>query len=558
MAPHEQESRTAKGGDEVETGGGKTDHFSVNDEPALNAIEAPPAEKDPSLSSVAQVQGDGALEDVANDYNEQGQEARRTNKADAGEEHKETENGTETAAAPPRQFGRRIINLRNRIAERRAAAAAAAKSTPAPKNEESTVAETAMNADYESMRASQISVTVVKVKTEPYGVALTQDPQKKNTVVVDVLANQGLLHESPLKEGDILKTVNNQVVTKYEDVMEQLVGMEGPVTIVVETPQGNPSVVQAFCRKPTKDTRLGVGFQTMEHGDHKLLQINHLDAAGLLADSALSVGDLVLAINGTPCTEKTPEEAATIILESTSTVTIVALNPNRRGGIDPRAQRWMRGAKRAGIAIGGGTMVGVGLIFIPTLPPPFGEVLIAGGVAFLGTEFEAPKRVVRSARDSLERAVGRNETAVEGEGEQGDNNTTTPSEDGEPSELEDNESLSKQSSTAEDGNGESNGEDHGINDCWTQPQSGGDMNDAELEAAVASTLTSRNAKETSEAPKRTMKDRMKRFGRNYVLPFLDQVVGDHKHEEEKEEEEKKEEEEIRQEEKHSTTEEGKE
>lgn len=37
-------------------------------------------------------------------------------------------------------------------------------------------------------------------------------------------------------------------------------------------------------------------------------------------------------------------------------------------GSPTRAQRFLRGSKRAGVAVGGGTMVGVGLVFIPTLP----------------------------------------------------------------------------------------------------------------------------------------------------------------------------------------------
>ena len=46
----------------------------------------------------------------------------------------------------------------------------------------------------------------------------------------------------------------------------------------------------------------------------KLLKINTIESNGLLAHSALSPGDLVLAINGFPC--KSPDEAAALILES--------------------------------------------------------------------------------------------------------------------------------------------------------------------------------------------------------------------------------------------------
>mgnify|MGYP001195449216 CR=1 FL=1 len=41
-------------------------------------------------------------------------------------------------------------------------------------------------------------------------------------------------------------------------------------------------------------------------------------------------------------------------------------------------------------------------------PPPFGEILVVGGVSVLGTEFEAPKRVMRNARDALQNVVESN------------------------------------------------------------------------------------------------------------------------------------------------------
>ena len=135
-------------------------------------------------------------------------------------------------------------------------------------------------------------------------------------------------------------------------------------------------------------------------------------------------------------------------------------------------------------------------MFIPTLPPPFGEVLIVGGVSVLGTEFEAPKRLVRSTRDSLERAVGRNEEATEG----------GPEDD-----------IASDAPTAQNASGKENETETEVN------------GDDAMAAAVASTLPS-SSSDDNRPQKRTMKDKMKSFGRNYVLPFLDQVVGDHKHE----------------------------
>jgi hypothetical protein len=129
-------------------------------------------------------------------------------------------------------------------------------------------------------------------------------------------------------------------------------------------------------------------------------------------------------------------------------------------------------------------MVGVGLVFIPTLPPPFGEVLILGGVSVLGTEFEGPKKVMRSARDSVARAVGT------GEVEEKVAATATADD---ASVIAGTEATTSTSQDGQDGE---------------QPA-------APASAAVAN-------------PKKTMRTRFKNFGRNVVLPFLDQVVGDTK------------------------------
>lgn len=123
---------------------------------------------------------------------------------------------------------------------------------------------------------------------------------------------------------------------------------------------------------------------------------------------------------------------------------------------------------------------------IPTLPPPFGEVLIIGGVSVLGTEFEAPKRVMKSARDRLEKAVGREEEEKKTE---------------EDKELVESKSGDEPVSGEEDTSATGTDDDNAGN----------------------------------QRPKKTMGDRFKNFGRRHVLPFLDQVVGDRKDEKKDEE-----------------------
>lgn len=408
-----------------------------------------------------------------------------------------------------------------------------------------------------SFRASRISVTLQKESRDSkWGFGMKQQKQKNGTdsemVEIAVMAGMGLLEHAPFQVGDILVSVNNQKCTDAEATIQELVKMDGgtTITLLVETPQGNPNLVQAMVRKSSPDVNLGIGFYTpaavaedeakkeetlqgdeqekdtqetaaddsetspsseatdedttnkpptdakkadkpaAAADDHtsKLLRINNIDSNGLLALSALRQGDIVVAINATPCSQMTAEQAEELLKQSQDSVTIIAMKPPTEN--TNRFQRWMRHAKRAGVAIGGGTLVGVGLIFIPTLPPPFGEVLIVGGVSVLGTEFEAPKRVMRSARDSLERAVGREGDVAKQE------STTTGTEGTEDASLEKSETAS----TTTDG-------------------------DASEDAAA-------DNKQQQLPPKKTMGDRFKNFGRIHVLPFLDQVVGDRKKEEE--------------------------
>ena len=297
-----------------------------------------------------------------------------------------------------------------------------------------------------------------------------------------------LLKGSPFREGDILTTVNNAKVKNVKMANNRLDrfknnnkknGGSTTVTLVVEPSMQlqeqqqqqlststlllssssasssssslssssssssittddesfnvNPAIVQAFCRKPTPETMVGIGFHTVNvptptstsvvdkdkimttsdsdsnnKGDDKsetsattattdqdswdeeeqetegtedqerkttptsisFLQINYLDPNGLLSHSVLNQGDTVLFINGISMEDTTPEDAASLVQNSKDGfVNIVALNPKllklysqeqeeqlQIGEKTNRFQRWMKHAKRAGVAVGGGAM----------------------------------------------------------------------------------------------------------------------------------------------------------------------------------------------------------
>ena len=295
--------------------------------------------------------------------------------------------------------------------------------------------------------------------------------------------------DSDASNGTFLSKVNDEPCDSVQDLVNAIKLAEAgqSITIKCQANGGHDKLVQAVVMKPTPESLLGIGLVHSKHaGGQMLLTVNEIVPSSYLEYSTIDKGDLVLAINGQPCHDMAPEGAAYFLRSTELCVSILALKPG-----PSRTQRWLRHAKRAGVAVGGGAMVGVGLVFIPTLPPPFGEVLIAGGVSFLATEFEGPRRVVRSCRDSLEGIVGREETT------NADEVTTSEPEHG--------------------------------NDEYVVDDS---PNTKEVEGNQAS------VKNGDVPKKKTVKDRLKNFGRRHVLPFLDQVVGDHPSEERPESKEK--------------------
>lgn len=64
-------------------------------------------------------------------------------------------------------------------------------------------------------------------------------------------------------------------------------------------------------------------------------------------------------------------------------------------------------ARKAGVAVSGAALTGIGLVMIP-LPTPFGCVVAASGMAVLGSEFPAAQKVLDDTRDAVVRTLERN------------------------------------------------------------------------------------------------------------------------------------------------------
>lgn len=179
--------------------------------------------------------------------------------------------------------------------------------------------------------------------------------------------------------------------------------------------------------------------------------------------------------------------------------------------------------------------LGVGLVLIP-FPPPFGEILVAGGVSVLGMEFEGPKRVIRNARNALENVVGRYDDEVlaieqlkqmESVGSYNNGDHGEDLNDAKEKVVLRDSFLTVISQQIDEENGaeeiidgsETDGSSVGasdINDCWTE---------SNMRTSIDNMYSNGEPKDLSPSPTNFF---LKRVSRNIVLPFLDQVVGDRK------------------------------
>ncbi|CAB9501010.1 expressed unknown protein [Seminavis robusta] len=369
--------------------------------------------------------------------------------------------------------------------------------------------------DYETLRAGTISVTFSRSTDIPLGLIFEEDGVaeggKGRRIVLASIEEKAageidFPRNAPIQVGDSLERINSEDLvndSQTHDSVMQLIDQPGILTLTFATPKGIPSLFQAFIVKPSTESSLGIliNQQAPCSNDNAIgdgvpqffvqdivrkIRGQEDDTKpalqpSLLQHSVLQPNDILLSVNTESLQANPvygePMQVAQLLRDTPSEVTIVALRPLTW------SEKLVNGIRRTAVGAAGGTMVGVGLIFIPTLPPPVGELLIVGGVSLLGTEFAGPKMVIKQARDSLEVAVaGPDHTENEEEG---------------------------------------NDLDFVVVETNEANQDGSDGPTASPD--TGSTLESHRGK---KKPTKTMTNKVKSFGRRYVLPFLDQVVGD--------------------------------
>ena len=211
-----------------------------------------------------------------------------------------------------------------------------------------------------------------------------------------------------LQVGDVVENISGLDCREISVVqaMEYWHRMSGPVSITVRTHEGaiHEGLCQLVLLKTTPSEEgespcfpnTGLSFAKRQG----LLQVQGFSSKSLLAGTPLDWGDVCIAMATTLCASLDAKDAQSLWQMQTETsrdclslLTIRATEAQKR---------WGR-VRRTAVAVGGGTLLGVGGVLMVTPLHPIGHAMTIGGVGVLGTEFEGPKRAIQAAKDKFKR-----------------------------------------------------------------------------------------------------------------------------------------------------------
>lgn len=216
--------------------------------------------------------------------------------------------------------------------------------------------------------------------------------------------------EPLLQPGDVLESINHMQFSTIPQVESYLQSLVGVIIITVSTLQkahvdSSTGLCQLVICKPNNrmiyKEPSGLEFCQNQQG---LLQVKRVPTDGLFSGiNVIQTGDMVLAIGSNMCVTLDARDAQFYLdckLETSDMVSILTQSCSKR------QQRW-NSVRKSAVAVGGGTMTAVGAIMMVTPLHPIGHALAIGGVAVLGTEFDAPKKALESARGLASNAISR-------------------------------------------------------------------------------------------------------------------------------------------------------
>jgi hypothetical protein len=219
-----------------------------------------------------------------------------------------------------------------------------------------------------------------------------------------------LRSEALLQPGDVLESINHTQFSTIPQVESYLQSLVGVIIITVSTLQKShidtsTGLCQLVICKPNNrmiyKEPSGLDFCQNQQG---LLQVKRVPTDGLFSGiNVIQTGEMVLAIGSNMCVTLDARDAQFYLdckLETSDMVSILTQSCSKR------QQRW-NSVRKSAVAVGGGTMTAVGAVMMVTPLHPIGHALAIGGVAVLGTEFDAPKKALESARGLASNAISK-------------------------------------------------------------------------------------------------------------------------------------------------------
>jgi len=218
---------------------------------------------------------------------------------------------------------------------------------------------------------------------------------------------------------------------------ENMVSICPPLTTIAVSTSGaqdsnpplsalDPKICQAIALRPAEKTNCGVPYIGIQFGradgedteESGLLTVRKLLCGGWFNSPACAIkeGDFVVGINEYICSSLAPDDAQVLleaVSEQSTQLSITTLSLPDAGETKSKLAK----LRKAAVAAGGGSLVVVGGALMVTPLHPIGHAMALGGVGVLSTEYEAPKRAMRSAKSRLKRSPTRQGDTKEADAE---------------------------------------------------------------------------------------------------------------------------------------------
>lgn len=233
------------------------------------------------------------------------------------------------------------------------------------------------------------------------------------------------------------KDVTMDILIKIRDsISEEFDQFDTTMCVTTAKSAGEPArLCQAIVLLPKMDRSdfetniIDIGITFSQQDNRLIIESISKDNSNWFGSTgcAIQEGHIVVGVNEFITLEVSPMDATSIIQDILSSPESTQLSIST---IDPvqanKLTRWDK-IRKAAVAAGGGTLIASGAVLMVTPLHPVGHAMALGGVGVLGAEFEAPRKVMESAKERwserrrrLQRDRSKGEACTEVKGDNGE------------------------------------------------------------------------------------------------------------------------------------------